>query len=100
MLRIKRNIINRQEAFKLAPDYVCMVENDEEITWDKFLSDFYSLKKGDAVITFIDGKYVRAKVSMVKGDCPQAVDGPVIRVDNGEQSWRVDGDQYAYRIAV
>jgi hypothetical protein len=42
--------------------------------------------------------YVRVTVSSVNSNCIEAEDGPVVRVGNGEYTWRVDGDKYLYPL--
>ncbi len=53
------------------------------------------IKVGQSAITFTHGQFVRVKISSVK-QAHHESDGPVVRVSNGEYSWRVDGDKYAY----
>jgi hypothetical protein len=98
-MNITQNIISRAEALKLAPDYVAFVEGD----FDKFNvvdEKFSKLKKGQVVITYSHNEkvFVKAKVSKVDHSSFQAIDGPVIRVSNGEWSWRVDGSGYAWPL--
>ena len=95
---ITKNVITRDEAFKLAPHYVEYIEGDRDILFETVIPAFDELKRGKPVITFINGVYVRAKVSKVERGSYRAVDGPVIRVSNDEYSWRVDGDKYAFPI--
>lgn len=99
-MKLTKNLITRDEALQLAPDYVKAVEGkgDFDTMMDKVLPKFEKLKKGQACITCEDGQFVKVKVSSVKRDCIQAVDGPVVRVGNGEYTWRVDGCDYAYPI--
>ena len=94
---------------KLSPAYVAFVEQhtfDSKVV-DPFFWDFENtdrhgyptcqLKKGQAMMTFLDGQYVSVKISSVVHPRHDA-DGPTIRVSNGEYSWRVDGDKYGVRI--
>jgi hypothetical protein len=96
-MKITKNIISEEEAKKLSPDYVQFITGKDD-TWDKIIPYFDKLKKGQSVITFIDGVFVRAKVSSINHNDFRAVDGPLVRVSNGEYSWRVDGDKYAFPI--
>jgi len=97
-MAITKNIVSKEEAKKLAPDYVKFVLNNDDKVMDKILHEFNKLKKGQTVLTYTDGVFVRAKVSSINSDCLEAQDGPVIRVSNGEFSWRVDGDKYAFPL--
>ena len=98
-MKLTKNIISRKEALKISTEYVAFVENTYE-HYNHVMTAFDKLKRGQKVLTRNDGKYILAKVTKVDGDCLEATlgDGPVIRVSNGEYSWRVDGDQYAYPI--
>lgn len=94
-MKLTKGIISRAEALAVSKDYVAFVEGD----FDKFEtvnSAFESLRRGQRVITYVDGQFVRAKVSSINHNDFRAIDGPVVRVSNGECSWRVDGDHYAY----
>lgn len=97
-LRLTKGLITRGEAIKLSPDYVRYSETGEP--FEKMFESFNTLKRGDKVVTvesFLSKplKFVLAKVSSVDRNSYQAEDGPVIRVTNGEFSWRVDGSGYA-----
>ena len=94
-MKITKDTISRDKANELAPDYVKWVEDKSFDAFDRFEPLFNELKKGDKVLTYADGEYVIAKVSKVDWDTPQAIDGPVVRVGNGEFTWRVDGAEYA-----
>lgn len=98
--KLTKGLLTREEATKLAPDYVTYVEKQDYAMLDKFMPKFYKMRKGQAVVTCSNGQYVRAKVSSVDKTSFKAMnsDGPVIRVSNGEFSWRVDGCDYAYPI--
>jgi hypothetical protein len=100
-MKITNGVINRDEAVRLAPDYVAWLENhkDNPLYWDKISAAFDKLKVGQKVVTFMGGIYVLAKVSSSKMPHWEA-DGPVVRVSNGEYSWRVDGDRYAYPLST
>ena len=56
------------------------------------------LKRGKPAVTFYEGVYLQVKVSSINHNDFRAVDGPIVRVGNGEFTWRVDGDRYAYPI--
>ncbi len=96
-MKLTKNIISRDEAVKLAPDYVTFAEGDFD-KFDAMDKKFSKLKKGDKVLTHSDNVFVIATVSSVNNNDFRAVDGPEVRVSNGEYSWRVDGDAYAYPV--
>jgi len=89
-----KGIISRDEALAVSSDYVAFVEGDFSL-FNKVNEKFSKLKRGQCVITFYEGKFVRAKVSKIDHNSWRAIDGPVVRVSNGECSWRVDGAGYA-----
>ena len=96
-MKITKGTISREEALSVSKDYVAFVEGD----FSKFHTvneAFEKLRRGQAVITHWEGQFIRAKVSSINNTSYQAVmgDGPVVRVSNGEYSWRVDGSHYAY----
>jgi hypothetical protein len=102
-MKLTKNIITRDEAVKLAPDYVAFVEGN----WDKFdgvLTALDSAHKGQLAVTaHPDGDkfvFVRVRISSIDRNSIRAVDGPVIRVSNDEYSWRVDGDKYAFPLTA
>ena len=95
-MKLTKNIISRKEAKKLAPDYVGFVDEFKNIS--EILEVFGKLKKGQTVLVYNDGRYVICKVSSINHDDFRAIDGPIVRVGNGEYTWRVDGDRYAYPI--
>lgn len=99
-MNITKNIITREEALKVCPDYVAFVEGNfsfgDHAVVDQILRSFDTIKKGDLGITYTDGQFVRVTVTVVDHDDYRAVDGPIVRVSNGEYSWRVDGDKYAW----
>lgn len=96
-MRLTKNVISKQEAIQLAPDYVEFVEGNFD-KYEAVEKEFSKLRVGQKVLTYDDGVYVIAKVSKVDHNDPRAVDGPIVRVSNGEYSWRVDGDRYAYPL--
>ena len=100
-MKLTKNIISRDEALKLAPDYVAY--NEAKVggnydLFDKMIKAFESMKRGKACITFHDGQYFKCKVTEFNENDMRADDGPFVRVSNGEYSWRCDGDRYAYPI--
>lgn len=98
--KLKSGIISREEALKLCPDYVAFVEGNFDL-FETVMANFSKARHGTQAITASGGygaplTFVRVKVASVKSDDIRAVDGPVVRVTNGEYSWRVDGDKYAH----
>ena len=91
---LTQNFITDDEAKKLAPDYVKYAKGDFSF-FDKIFAAFNKLKKGQNVVTFCGGMFVKAKISSIK---PGFEGEPVVRVSSGEWSWRVDGDGYAFPI--
>lgn len=97
---LTKGIITREEALRISPDYVAFVEGDFD-KFDEVYANFSKAQKGSPAIT-AHGRYgevpvyVRVNVSSINHDDPRAVDGPIVRVSNGEYSWRVDGDRYAH----
>jgi hypothetical protein len=81
----------------LSPKYVQFAEGDWK-AFDSVNAAFSKLRRGQKVITCVDGQFILAKVSSVNNDDIRAVDGPVVRVSNGESSWRVDGNGYAFPV--
>lgn len=105
-MNLTKNLLTRDEAFALAPEYVKYVEGGTSSPdWEKINDGMNGMKRGQACITCHGhlgnkkGQYVRCKVSSTKMTW-QNEDGPVVRVSNGEFSWRVDGCDYAYPITV
>jgi hypothetical protein len=80
---------------KLAPDYVAYVEGNYDKLFNSVMPKFEKLRVAQKVVTYSDGVYVIAKVASIREWHPEA-DGPMVRVSNGEYSWRVDGNRYAY----
>src|ERR1035437_5101859 len=100
MPKITKNVITREQALKVSAAYVAFAEGDFS-KFGEINKAFAKLKKGQKVITFTDGQFVEAKVSSINNTCFQAMegeDGPVVRVSNGEYSWRVDGCGYAFPL--
>ena len=103
-MRLTKNIISREEALAICPGYVAWIEGaykqDQHDLFEPIMRSFEQPRKGQTGITYLDGQYIRITVVSVKSDCIQAVDGPVVRVGNGEATWRCDGDKYAYLYPV
>jgi hypothetical protein len=94
-MKLTQGVISREEALKLAPDYVAFVEDDDK--WDELSKQFEGVKKGRKALTFDNGVFVRVVISSVKNPNWEA-DTPVVRVSNGEYTWRVDGDKFAWLL--
>lgn len=90
-------IVDRNEALKLAPDYVAFVEGDFNL-FSKIEAKFGQLKKGQLCLTYRDKEFIKCEISSVSHNDPRALDGPLVRVSDEGWSWRVDGDKYAYPI--
>ena len=96
-----KNVVSREDAMKMAPDYVAFAEGNSvfcDSEFDKVEEKFLKLRVGQKVITRHDDEYVIVKVSSVNRNDPRAIDGPIVRVSDGEFSWRVDGCDYAYPV--
>ena len=96
-VKLTKNIITRKDALKLAPHYVAFVDGDHD-KFEAIEKKFSKVRVGQKVLTCSDGTFVMAKVSSIDKNDPRAVDGPVVRVTNGEFSWRVDGNEYAVPV--
>lgn len=96
-MKLTKNLITREQALAISADYVAYVEGDFD-KWDAVNTAFEKLKRNQSVITYVDGQFVRAKVTSINHNDFRAVDGPIVRVSNGEYSWRVDGDRYAFPL--
>lgn len=98
IMKLTKGVISREEALKISPDYVAWAEGNfdkYEIIWPIF----EKLKVGQKVLTYErqTKQFVLAKVSSMRMPNWEA-DGPIVRVSNGEYSWRVDGDKYATKV--
>ena len=93
-MKITKGIISRDEAIQISPDYVAFAEGQINAV-SRILPRFDKLKRGQAVLTYHDGLFIRAKVSSIK---PGFEGENVVRVTNGEWSWRVDGAKYAFPV--
>lgn len=101
-MTITQNIITREEALAVSRDYVAYAEGNYDL-WSKVNAQFQAAKRGQPALTAhkqADGSliFIRVQISSVNHDDIRAVDGPVVRVSNGEYSWRVDGDKYAFLL--
>ena len=100
-MKLRVGVITKEEAAKLAPVYVkwrgCKTGRDWT-AFDKLWAKFQKLKQGQAVITYSGGVYVKARVTSIQPANHPDAEGPVVRVGNGEWSWRVDGCDYAWPI--
>ena len=106
---LTKGVITRAEALKLCPDYVAFVEEHtlsdailDPFMWNYDVPDKHGaatsgIKVGQQAITCHAGQFVRVKVTSVQ-QAHHESDGPCVRVSNGEYSWRVDGDKYAYLL--
>ena len=96
--KFTKGVVTHHEAYKLAPVYVKFIEEkDYAALHAQILPAFGKLRVGQAVLTFAEGVYVKAKVTSIRQPNWDA-DGPVVRVGNGEYTWRVDGNRYAYPL--
>lgn len=100
-MNLTKGVVTREQAVKMAPDYVAFVEDKGGgmDAWAKMNVKFETLKRGQTVLTCSHGVYVVCRVSSLNRDDFRAVDGPIVRVSNGEFSWRVDGGDYAAPVA-
>jgi hypothetical protein len=96
-MKLTKQLISREQALAVSPDYVAFVEGDFD-KFDAVNTAFEGLKRNQAVITYVDGQFVLVKVTSINSNDFRAIDGPIVRVSNGEYSWRVDGDRYAFPL--
>lgn len=110
-IKLTKGTLSKEEATKLSPKYVSFVESHsstldiiEPFMWDwnnvkpaPIRQPACKLKKGQKLLTFVHGQYVTVKISSIRNPMHDA-DGPIVRVSNGEYSWRVDGDKYGVLI--
>ena len=104
-----KNAITREEALKLCPAYVAFVEEHDladtildPFMWNYEKTDAHGgptsgIKVGQQAITCHDGQFIRVRVTSVQNPRHES-DGPKVRVSNGEYTWRVDGDKYAFLL--
>ena len=102
-MKLTKGVISREEALKIDPKYVEYAEGNFDhfqYVWNQTKK----LKKNQKVLTYQKDYendtviFVLAKISLLNHNDFRAVDGPLIRVSNGEYSWRVDGSGYAVPI--
>lgn len=89
--------LTKDQAKKLNPDYVDYISGNRRL-FDIVLENFDSLKKNQKVLTYRKPDFVIVKISSINYNDPRALDGPLVRVTDGEFSWRVDGSGYAAPI--
>lgn len=96
-MKLTKNIISRETALLIDPEYVAFIEGNHD-KWGVVNAKFEKLKRRQPVITYHDGQYVAATITSINYNDFRAIDGPVVRLTNGEYSWRVDGDRYAVPV--
>lgn len=105
-MKLTKGVISKEEAAALAPVYVkyCDIMQSKGVfppefykLSEKVLEACNGLKRGQTAITCNDGIYVKVKVTSVTRSWKNE-DGPVVRVGNGEWTWRVDGNEYAWPL--
>jgi hypothetical protein len=98
-MKLTKGVISKEEAAKLASAYVQWKEGGKSgydwDVWDRVWTKFQKLKRGQAVLTCNDGVYIKARVTSIQSANHPDAEGPVVRVGNGEWTWRVDGCDYA-----
>jgi hypothetical protein len=97
-MKLTKQLLSRAEAMKLAPAYVKWQETHKDEWVQAVLDSFDTLRVGQQAVTWHDDVYVLVRVTSRKR-CWLNEDGPVVRVGNGEYTWRVDGSAYAYPLA-
>jgi hypothetical protein len=97
-MKLTKGVVSHTEAFNIAPDYVSYIDGDYDIFFNSVMPKFDTLRVGHKVLTCHEGVYVLARVSSRNTIQNFEADGPIVRVSNGEYSWRVDGSAYAYPI--
>jgi hypothetical protein len=88
---------------EIAPDYITAFDYEDKGSSVAFLrvwEKFNALKRGRLVVTRGRNRkgYIVAKVTSVKYDSWVEPEQPILRVTDGEYSWRVDGDAFAYPL--
>ena len=103
-MKLTKGIISREQALKIAPDYVGFFTPEgrpdfDSKTWEKVYDAFDKLTVGQKVITldWDTNQWILAKVTSVQPPLPEA-DTHRVRVGNGEYTWRVDGMNLAYPV--
>jgi len=93
------NPISRDDAVKLAPQYVRFIEDKTSAeSWHAVDKRFSSVKRGQKALTYIEGTYAIVTISSVNSKDFRAIDGPIVRVRDDRFSWRVDGNGYAWPL--
>jgi hypothetical protein len=100
-MKLTKGKITRAAALAISPEYVAFAEHTGGFegfskNFDVVEKEFAKLKKGQAIIVYHDGEFFEGKVSSINHNDFRAVDGPIVRVTNGEYSWRVDGAGYCF----
>ena len=95
-MKITKGVIGRREATRISPEYVRFAADGDMGALGAVLRAFAGLRRGQRVLTRRDGEFVMAEVTSVDHLDHRAVDGPVVRVGDGERTWRVDGCGYAF----
>jgi len=95
--------IPKAQVEKIAPDYITAFDyanKESSAAFFRVWEKFNILKRGQLVLTKSRNErgYVIAKVTSVKYDSWIEPEQPILRVSDGEYSWRVDGDHFAYPI--
>jgi hypothetical protein len=99
-MKLTKHLLSRAEALKLAPAYVKWIETRKEEWCLQVLGAFEDLRVGQWAVTWDNGTYVLVRVTSRRCCGWMNVDGPVVRVGNGEYTWRVDGSGYAYPVTT
>jgi len=98
-MELTKGKISREQALVISKDYVEFVEGD----FTKFsvvLDAFSKLRRNQKAITYLRSlqQFFMVKITSVNHNSFMAVDGPIVRVGNGEYTWRVDGDKFAFPV--
>ena len=93
-------IVPEAEVKEQAPLYHAFNIKSDFDALDKILPDFEKLKRGQKVLSYdcASRNFIICKVSSINFNDIRAVDGPLVRVQDGKQSWRVDGNTYAVPV--
>jgi hypothetical protein len=103
-LKFTKNVITREEALAICPAYVTFVDHKANCdACGAVLDNFQNPRKGQEAFTAYTGPdnitiFMRVTVTSVNHEAPGAIDGPIVRVSNGEYTWRVDGNDYAWLL--
>jgi len=95
--------IPKKVVKEIAPDYITAFDysnKDSSPAFFRVWNKFNNLKRGQLVLTKgrANKGYIVAKVTSVKFDSWVEPEQPILRVTDGEYSWRVDGDAFAYPL--